>query len=54
MIGCAAHCLSLTEDECMAYQYDKSDGTCKLSSESAVENGGNENSDVEVYDRSML
>ena len=50
MIGCAAHCLSHTEDECMAYQYDGSDGTCKLSNESAVENGTDGNSTVEVFE----
>ena len=50
MLRCATHCLSLTEDKCMAYQYDKSDGTCKLSNDSAVENGAVGNSTVEVFE----
>ena len=42
------HCAPTT-DECGAYQYNGTDGVCKLSNESAVEDGTAVNSDVITY-----
>ena len=48
-LDCATHCLEAQDGECLAYEFDKSQNSCKLSDEAAQEMSSSEHSSAEVY-----
>ena len=46
---CTFHCKSSEQAGCVAFEYNKAEGTCRLSKEWPVKSDGMDDSDIQVY-----